>query len=441
MSNGFLLVRDSRTTLEYRVPIQRNSILATAFKDIKAPSSSASRADKVGSGLRVHDPGLLNTTVVETGVSFADGERDLLLFRGYSLEQLWQSDYEDMLHLMVWDKYPTPVQKESLRRALITAMLEVPKTVFEIVSTFPSASPPMPMVVAGLAAYLGGNPDMIPASSGGNIYQGNIEKTDKAVIKTIAAYAVVVGMAACHRKGIEFTAPSLDYNFIENLFHMSGMVDDLTGRPDAIKVSCFRRFAALNMDHGMALAVFSTMVTASSLTDPISCLIASLAAAYGPLHFGATEAAHLNLRSIGDKSKVPEFISEVKQGKRKLFGYGHRTYKGTDPRVKPIKELIEDSGANSDPLIEIAKEIERLASNDDYFTSRGLHPNADFYGNFVFTAVGFQSDFIPIAMISQRLIGIMAHWREAMVRGIKLFRPSHIYTGDTEPVYTASAKL
>ena len=245
----------------------------------------------------------------------------------------------------------------------------------------------MPMVFAGLAAYLGSNPHMIPASNGGNIYQGNVEKTDQAIIKTVAAYAVVVGLAASHRRGIKFTPASKECTYIENLFRMMGMVDSTTGRPDPMKLSCFRRFTALNMDHGMALAVFSTLVTASSLTDPISCLIASLAAAYGPLHFGATEAAHITLCSIGGKANVPAFIEEIKQGKRKLFGYGHRTYKGTDPRVRPIKELVEDSGANADPLIEVAKEIERLASADDFFKSRGLHPNADFYGNFVFTAM------------------------------------------------------
>jgi len=150
----------------------------------------------------------------------------------------------------------------------------------------------------------------------------------------------------------------------------------------------------------MALAVFSALVTASSLTAPISCLISSVAAAYGPLHFGATESARHALREIGDPNNIPRFLDEVKSGKRKLFGYGHRSYKGIDPRVQPIQAILKDL-MDPDPLLKLAETIEVAASTDGYFLSRQLYPNADFYGNFVFTGMLV---FFPRAMLSRGVL-------------------------------------
>jgi citrate synthase len=207
------------------------------------------------------------------------------------------------------------------------------------------------------------------------------------ILKTTAAYAVVFALVYCHRKGIPWQPASPNQTYYENLFTMSSLLDRTTQRPDPVRLACFRRFAMLNADHGMALSVFSTLITASSLTDPVSCLISAVSAAHGPLHFGATESAQRALREIGDPSRVPAFIEEVKAGKRKLFGYGHRSYKGIDPRVHPIRNILKDLAPESNPLFKIAEAIEMAASRDEYFLSRGLYPNADFYGNFVFTGM------------------------------------------------------
>lgn len=243
------------------------------------------------------------------------------------------------------------------------------------------------MVVAGLSAYLANDVDSIPSYNGGNIYQGNAEKVDDAILKTVAAFATVVGLAASHRRGVTFTPASIDNTYFENLFIMMGLVEPFTARPDPLKLSCFRRFAVLNADHGMALSSFSLLVTASSLTDPISGLIGSLAAAYGPLHFGAPEAAYKTMQKVGSVENVPEFLNRVRSGKQRLFGYGHRTYKTVDPRVKPIKDMLDELSAHSDPLLKVAREIDHLSSTDEYFLKRGLHANADFYGTFFFVAL------------------------------------------------------
>ncbi|PYH69137.1 putative citrate synthase [Aspergillus vadensis CBS 113365] len=432
MSSGILYVKDSRTDVQYEIPIRRNAVAAVDFKKIKGPGTGADRADQIAGGLRVHDPGLRNTTVVETAISFSDHERSLLLFRGYSLEQLWESDFEDVLHLLVWGSYPTVPQRNNLSHELTGAMLAVSDDVQRTIWSLPGASSPLPLIVAGLSACLASHPDMIPASRDANMYRNNPEDADRAIIRTVGAYAVVFGLVNSHRKGLRFTPPSRGRSYYENLFVMAGLVDSRTGRPDRVKLSCFRRFSILNSDHGMALTVFSALATSSSLTDPISCLITAIGSAWGPLHFGATESAKRTLRDIGQAENIPRYLRDVKQGHVKVFGYGHRSYKGIDPRVPPIQSILKDLDMSADKHFKLAEQIERACSNDAYFNERGLYVNGDFYGHFIFTAIGFDPEIIPAAMLAQRIMGIMAHWREYMLTRGKLLRPSHIYTGEAE---------
>lgn len=275
----------------------------------------------------------------------------------------------------------------------------------------------MPMIIAGLAGYVASDPQAIPAIRGKNIYHGNMELVDAAIIRTVGAYAVVVGLVASHRKGTKFIAADISNSFFENLFLMMGHVDPQTKRPDPVILSCFRHAAILNADNGMTQSTFVMLAAASSLPDPISCLISALAAAYGPLHYGAQEAAYNNLKEIGVPENVPAFLDQVKAGKRRLFGYGHRAFKsGDDPRLAPVMDMLKElkADAQSNKLLAVAFEIDRIASEDEYFVKRHLSANADFYTVFLFVAMGFEAEFITAANLSQRLIGLMAHWREAM---------------------------
>ncbi|CAG7927768.1 unnamed protein product [Penicillium olsonii] len=410
--SGTLFIRDSRTNLNYEIPIQQNSIRATDLQRIKPNPTECDRADQPHHGLRVHDPGLQNTAVTHSAISFSDHERGLLLYRGYTLEQLWGADFEQMLHLLLWAQYPTEVQREELRQRLAQYMQEVPETVHRSIGNFPRTSSPLPMLLAGLSAYLAFLPDVIPANTNATMYQTDPIHADRVILQTVAAYAVIFGVVRCHRLGIAWRAPSLDQSYYENVFTMAGLIDPASGIPNPVRVSCFRRFGNLNAEHGMALSVFTALVTASSLTDPVSCLIAAVAAAHGPLHFGATESAQRTLRAIGDPTNVPAIMEKVRAGNEKLFGYGHRTYKGMDPRVNPIRSILSDLRDVNQPLLQIAEAIETAAEKDEYFHKRGLYPNADFYGNFVFTGIGFEPDIIPGAMLVHRIMGIMAHWRE-----------------------------
>ncbi|KAJ5521091.1 hypothetical protein N7463_001544 [Penicillium fimorum] len=431
MSTGTLFIRDSRTNVNYEIPITRNAVRATDLQRIQAPSLNRNRADQAAQGLRVYDPGLQNTVVTQSAISFSAHEHGLLLYRGYTLDQLWGCEFEEMFHLLLWGTYPTESQYEELRQRLAQYMQEVSDNVRRAIFTLPKATSPLPLILAGLSAYLACIPDVIPATTNATIYQTDIKRTDQMILQTVAAYAVVFGAVRSHRLGIPWRSPSLHQTYYENIFAMAGLIDPETRRPNPTRISCFRRFGNLNAEHGMALTVFSALVTASSLTDPVSCLISAVAAAHGPLHFGATEFAQRALRDIEEPNNVPAFIEEIKSGKRKLFGYGHRTYKGMDPRVRPIQNILKDLTDFHQPLLKVAEAIEEAATNDEYFSTRGLYPNADFYGNFVFTGIGFEPDLIPAAMLTHRIMGIMAHWREYMVTRGKLFRPTHLYTGQS----------
>ena len=312
----------------------------------------------------------------------------------------------------------------------------------------------MPMIIAGLAAYIASDPGSIPSSMGGNIYHGNVQRVDKAIIDTIAAFGVVLGLTASHRKGCKFVPPSLDNKYYDNLFVMMGHVDQSTGIPDPKKISCFRRWGTVIVDHGLSNSTFALRVTSSSLADPVSSLISALAAACGPLHFGAQEAAYKTIMKVGSPENVPELIEQVKKGGHRLHGYGHRSYKTIDPRIGPVLGLLEELDAGSMPLLKVAQEIDRITAMDEYFTQRGLKANVDLYGQFFYVALyvsplflfifdaclhlcsfvaslvaifddllsrvqffrGWGPEWSPILIFAQRLPGFMAHWREVMCK-------------------------
>lgn len=428
MGDGTLLVRDSRTNLEYTIPIVRNSVAASEFKKFKNLTDGPQFA-KAGRGLQVFDPGLENTAIKESHISSRDPKTGLPVYRGYTVDDLWTSDFEDLFHLMVFEKYPSPTERESLRKALEQEMMNVPGVVVDTIRSFPPTSPPMFMILAGLSAFAASDTQAIPAMRGKNLYHNNIELVNQAAVRTAAAYAVVLGLAASHRKGISFTPAKRGQTFYENLFTMMGHVDQKTRRPDPVVLSCFRRAAILNADNGMTQSTFVMLAAASSLPDPISCLISAVSAAYGPLHYGAQEASYNNLKEIGDEENVPKFLEQVKKGERRLYGYGHRSLAAEDARLAPVKAMLNELGVSTTtyPLLRIAQEIDRVASKDEYFQKRKLCANADFYTLFLFSGMKFEPDMITVANLSQRLLGLIAHWREAMSQKIKLFRPLHIY--------------
>ena len=282
------------------------------------------------------------------------------------------------------------------------------------------------MVLAGMSAWLSEEQNLISAVRGSLIYQGNESLADRALIRAAGAYAVVLALVACHKRGIDFTPAEQGRPFCENLFRMMGSTN-----PDPVMLECFRKLTILNADNGITQSTFAMLVAGSAGCDPLSCLISAVSAAYGPLHYGAQECTLQNLKEIGHPDNITAFLEQVKQRKRRLFGYGHRALTIKDPRLAPIIEMLEELNVTPDthPGMRLAQEIERRASKDEYFQKRHLSANADFYVAFLFQGMGFEEDMITVANMAQRMIGLLAHWKESAMQDVKLFRPLHLYTG------------
>ena len=330
---------------------------------------------------------------------FSDGAQGIIQHRGYSITDFWQTaEFEDPLHLLVWGHWPSTLEKETIKDELFKAARIIPESVKTVIYAFPyvlsntqsradpnrltffyrKSAAPMQMIIAGLATYLGEDPKSIPAHSGRNLYHGNLPLVGKAIMRTLAAFQVCAGLAACHRNGIPFTPVHTNGSFLSNLLIMMGKVDKETGKPDPKALRAIQRTWALGADLGHTNSTSAFLLGASTLSDPLSCLISALSSGYGILHFGAAEASLKSFATIGSKDKVPELINKVKRGEAKLYGYGHRMFKTVDPRVIIGQQILEEIESNH-PLAEVATEINRIASEDEYFCSRNIHANSDFF--------------------------------------------------------------
>ena len=243
------------------------------------------------------------------------------------------------------------------------------------------------MLQAGLSAWTASEPSTIPTEAGRDLYMGNTKTVDDAVIRTLAAMAVVVALVFCRQVARSFTPANPHYSLIENVLLMMGFASG--GRPYQKAVKCLNRLWILYADHEMTNSTAAFLHIGSTLADPLSCAVASITSAYGPLHAGAIDLAYATFERIGDIKNLPQLIEDVKAKKVRLYGYGHRIYKTRDSRVKFIREIMDDLSTELalNPVVSVAMEIDRIASTDPYFVSRNLYTNADLYGCFVYSGL------------------------------------------------------
>lgn len=429
-ANGSLTVTDNRTGKQYTIPINRNTVKATDFRRITAAGLGADPAEQLESGLKIFDRGYLNTACMESNITFIDGNRGYIQYRDYSIDHLYLNhDFEDVMHLVVFGHLPSPSEKLNVRRALAKNM-HPPQFVFDAVQAFPRDSSTFPMVMAGMAAYAALDPGTEATHHEGRpFYLGNMKEVDAAIIRTLSALATAVTITYCHKRGREFTPADPEGSFIGNILLMMGFTKD--GKPDPEVEASFEKFWILYIDHEMTNSTAAVLHAASTLTDPISSVMSGLVSAYGPLHGGAIDLAYKGFEEVGTPENVHNLISDVKAKKQRLFGYGHRIYKTVDPRTKFLRAMIAEKKdlVDTNPLLRVAMEIDRVANEDPYFTSRNLKANADLYGCFLYTALGFETDIIIALTCVTRNTGVLAHWREAMQQGPMLWRPLQVFTG------------
>ncbi|GAP92992.2 putative citrate synthase [Rosellinia necatrix] len=397
--HNVLHIIDSRTGQYQAIPIKKNAISANELKSFKAPEDVDHPEYQNEQGLRVLDPGFSNTVVSESRITYIDGLKGEIYYRGYSIQDIvGKKDFTEISHLLIWGKWPTPEEKAKFQQKLNSVPLP-DDSVFQVIRSFPFADRKngsiIGMMIAGLSALQSCDMDAIPAHAAQNLYMGQPERVDEQIVRVMSSLSAITAASYCHHMGITFTPPRTDFSYIENFLLMVGLVDEQTGVPNPRYVNVFERLWATIADHEMTCSTAALLHTASALPDVISCVTSAYCALYGPLHGGAIEVAYKQIQEIGTVDDVPAKLERVRAGKERLYGYGHRVYRVTDPRFTFIRDILDELSAevSQDPLLRVAFELDRQASQDEYFTSRKLRPNADFYAALAYKALYVVSHF------------------------------------------------
>jgi citrate synthase len=419
-----LTVTDNRTGETYEVQITDGTVRATDFRKIKTSEDDF--------GLMTYDPAFMNTASCRSAITFLDGEAGVLEYRGYPIEQLAEkSTYVEVAYLLVHGELPDAKQLDQWKDD-ITMHTFVHENVKTFMQGFRHDAHPMGMLVGSVGALSTFYPDA-----------NNIKDEENRMAQTIRLIAKMPTLAAFafrHNMGQPYVYPDNDLAYPGNFLNMMYKMTELKYEPDPRLEKALDILFILHADHEQNCSTSAVRAVGSSQVDPYSAVAAGTAALYGPLHGGANEAVLRMLRRIGSKDKVPEFIEGVKAGNERLMGFGHRVYKNFDPRATIIKKATEDvfevTGKN--PLIDIASELEKIALGDDYFVSRKLYPNVDFYSGLIYEALGLPMSMFPVMFAIPRTSGWIAQWLEMVTDDEqKIARPRQIYTGERERDYVA----
>src|SRR3954467_13110965 len=419
-----LTITDNRTGRTYEVPIEDGTIRAMALRDIKV--------DDEDFGLMTYDPAFTNTASCRSAITYLDGEQGVLEYRGYPIEQLAeQSTYIEVAYLLVHGELPTQAQLDQWEHD-ITIHTFVHENVKEFVGGFRHDAHPMGMLLGSVGALSTFYPDA-----------NEIQDPDNRMIQTIRLIAKMPTLAAFafrHSEGKPYVYPDNDLEYPGNFLNMMYKMTELKYEPDPRLERGLHILFILHADHEQNCSTNAVRAVGSSQVDPYSAVAAGVAALYGPLHGGANEAVRRMLKRIGSKDNIKDFMQGVKDGNERLMGFGHRVYKNYDPRAKIIKKATDDvfevTGTN--PLLEIALELEKIALEDDYFVSRKLYPNVDFYSGLIYEALGLPMDMFPVMFAIPRTSGWIAQWLEMVQdKEQKIARPRQIYTGERTRDYVS----
>ncbi|KAI0317067.1 peroxysomal citrate synthase [Amylostereum chailletii] len=437
-STESLTVRDNRTGKTYTIPIAHNTVSATAFKAIAAPRAAAGarEEDETEKGLRVVDKGFLNTAVIQSRITYIDGEAGVLRYRGYPIEQLaLHSTHLETSYLLLYGELPTATQlalfeSEVLHHSAVHADAE---TFFR---SFRYDAHPMAMLTSAFA-YLGSyyreaNPSLQGQALFTKTDQASLANMDKQIYRLIGKATTIAAMAYRVRQGRDFVTPPTGLSYTGQFLYMMDHLGQEDYRPSPVLEKALDVLFLLHADHELNASCTTVLQTGSSLVDPYSAIAAGCASLYGPLHGGANEAVIRMLISIGSPENVPAFLEAVKKREKVLSGFGHRVYKTSDPRSFIIRKTADEvfKVTGKDELLETAMALHDAAIKDDFFVSRRLAPNVDFCG-LIYRAMGFPLDFFPVLFAVPRVVGWLAHWRQMMLQqgGVKIWRPRQVYVG------------
>ena len=412
-----LTVTDNRTGRTYEIPITDETIRATELRNIKVNDDDF--------GLMTYDPAFMATASCRSAITYIDGDKGILEYRGYPIEQLAEkSSYLEVAYLLIHGELPTASQLAEWDH-LITIHTFVHENVKEFMQGFRYDAHPMGMLLASVGALSTFYPEAAAIH--------DPEARYIQVIRLLAKMPTLAAFAYRHNRGMPYVYPDNDLSYAGNFLSMIYKIAELKYEPDPRLEHALDVLFILHADHEQNCSTSAVRSIGSSQVDPYSAVAGGVAALYGPLHGGANEAVLRMLKRIGTTDNVPSFIEGVKKGDERLMGFGHRVYKNFDPRAKIIKtavdEVFEVTGKN--PLLNIATELEKIALEDDYFVSRKLYPNVDFYSGLIYEALGMPVDMFPVLFAIGRTSGWIAQWLEMLDdKEQKISRPRQIYTGD-----------
>jgi len=422
MAADSLFVTDNRTGRMYEIPIADGAIRATELRKIKA--------DEDDFGLMSYDPAFLNTASCRSEVTFIDGDRGILRYRGYPIEQLAErSTYLETAYLLLFGELPTSTELDAWADE-ITHHTFVHENLKVLMESFRYDAHPMGMFVSAVAALSTFYPDAM-----------QVDDPENRLLQTKRLVAKVPTLAAWtyrHARGLPYVYPDNDLGFAGNFLSMMFRMAEPRYAADPALERALEVLFILHADHEQNCSASAMRSIGSSKVDPYSALAGAAAALYGPLHGGANEAVLRMLAEIGDVRHVPAYVERVKAGEVLLMGFGHRIYKNYDPRARIIKEtadaVFEVTGRS--PLLDIALELERIALEDEYFVSRKLYPNVDFYSGLIYEALGLPVAMFPVMFAIPRTAGWLAQWLEGIVDPEqKIARPRQLYVGAGERDY------
>jgi citrate synthase len=418
-TNDMLRVTDTRTGRSYELPIVDGAIRAMDLRQIKTSDDDF--------GLLSYDPAFQNTASCRSAITFIDGERGILRYRGYPIEELARhSTFLDVAWLLLHGDLPDKPESAEWAHEIAHHTF-VHENVKKLISEgFWHDAHPMGILVSTLAALSTFYPEAKAVK--------DPACRDEQVVRLIAKMPTLAAFAYRHARGLPFAYPDDELSYTGNFLNMMRKMTEPKYRPDPVLEHALDVLFILHADHEQNCSTNAMRSVASSQTDPYSAAAPTPAALYGPLHGGANEEVLKMLRQVGSVENVPAYIQRVKNGEVRLMGFGHRVYKNYDPRATIIKDVanqvFEVTGRN--PLLDIALELERIALEDDYFVSHKLYPNVDFYSGIIYQAMGFPVAMFPVLFAIGRMPGWLAHWQEGSTdKEQKIARPRQIYVGET----------
>jgi citrate synthase len=416
-TNDMLRVTDSRTGRSYELPIVDGAIRAIDLRQIKTSDDDF--------GLLSYDPAFQNTASCRSAITFIDGDKGILRYRGYPIEELAnRATFLDVAWLLLNGEMPDKTESAAWARE-ISQHTYVHENIKKFIDGFHYDAHPMGMLISTLAALS----TFYPQAK--NVHDKAVR--DEQVIRLIAKMPTMAAFAYRHALGLPYAYPDDDLTYAGNFLNMMRRMTEPKYKPDPVLEHAIDVLLILHADHEQNCSANAMRGVASSQVDPYSAAAAAAAALYGPLHGGANEQVLNMLQEVGSVANVPAYIKRVKAGELRLMGFGHRVYKNFDPRATIIKgvadEVFEVTGRN--PLLDIALELERIALEDDYFISHKLYPNVDFYSGIIYQAMGFPVAMFPVLFAIGRMPGWLAQWQEGAVDPEqKIARPRQIYVGE-----------